>query len=89
MSTENAPRIAVPQTTGEAAAIIDGIDRVLNNPTFKMTNEARRDLEIRIAMVEAAFPFLEVDDDHSLTVEQQEKAAGFPDEVFANPACGG
>jgi hypothetical protein len=89
MSTENAQRIAVPQTTGEAAAIIDGIDKVLNNPTFKMTKEARRDLEIRIVMVEATFPFLEEDSDHCLTVEQQEKAAGFPDAAFANPACGG
>jgi len=79
MNTENAPRIAVPQTTGEAAAIIDGINRVLNNPTFKMTKEARLDLKIRIAMVEAAFPFLEVDDDDPCwTVEQQERAAGFP-----------
>ena len=89
MSTESAPRIAVPRTTGEAAAIIDGIDKVLNNPTFKMTKEARRDLEIRIAMVEASFPFLEEDDDHDLTVEQQEKAAGFPGAAFGNPACGG
>jgi hypothetical protein len=80
MNTENAPRIAVPQTTGEAAAIIDGINRVLNNPTFKMTKEARLDLEIRIAMVEAASPFLEVnDDDPCWTAEQQERAAGFPD----------
>ena len=84
MSTENAPRIAVPQTTGEAAAIIDGINRVLNNPTFKMTKEARLDLKIRIAMVEAAFPFLEVDDDDPCwTVEQQERAAGFPDAACA------
>ena len=80
MNTENAPRIAVPQTTGEAAAIIDGINKVLKNPTFKMTKEARLDLKIRIAMVEAAFPFLEVDDDEpGWTVEEQEKAAGFPD----------
>ena len=89
MSTENAPRIAVPTTEAEAAAIIDGIDRVLNNPTFKMTKEARRDLEIRIVMVEATFPFLEVGDDHCLTVEQREKAAGFPDAAFTNPSCGG
>ena len=80
MNAENAPRIAVPQTTGEAAAIIDGINRVLNNPTFKMTKEARLDLKIRIAMVEAASPFLEVnDDDPCWTAEQQERAAGFPD----------
>ena len=90
MTTENAQRIAVPQTTGEAAAIIDGINRVLNNPTFKMTKEARLDLKIRIAMVEASFPFLDEDDDEPcLTVEQQEKAAGFPDEAFTNPSCGG
>ena len=75
MSTENAPRIAVPQSISEAASIIDGIDRVLNNPTFKMTNEARRDLEVRIAMVEAACFLLEGDDtEHSLTVEQLESS---------------
>ena len=62
MSTESQPRIAVPATEAEADSIIDGINTILGMESFKMTKEARRDLEIRVLMVEAAATALRDDE---------------------------
>ena len=70
-STEREPRITVPSTGDEAVEILRGIDIVLNGDTFKMTKEARLDLEIRFAMVEAAFELLREDGEDEATIIEE------------------
>ena len=70
-NTETEPRITVPSTGDEAVEILRGIDIVLNSDTFKMTPEARLDLEIRFAMVEAAFELLHEDVEDEATIIEE------------------
>jgi hypothetical protein len=74
------PTIKVPASTNEVDEIKRGINSVLSNKRFKMTQEARFDLHVRLAMVEAT---------RSLFEESEGASSGFNDEVFSNPLCGG